>query len=126
MDLFTPGPNVPPPSFDWWMALVLSLFSVVGGLLGSAMRTADLKQPFRKGMWLAEGLTAGFVGMIVMLIGMGAGWKFEYLGAACGIMGLIGSKVAIRIGKAWVIKQVGLNRDDLQAAKDLTNDDNRS
>lgn len=122
MDLFTPGPGVPPADFNWWMALILTTFSVVAGLLGSAMRTADTKQPFRLGMWLAEGLTAGFVGVIVMLIGMGAGWKFEYLGAACGIMGLIGSKVAIQLGKAFLIKQAGLTASDIQAAKDVSND----
>lgn len=122
MDLFTPGPNVPPATFDWWLAAILSLFSLAGGLVGSAMRTADRKEPFKLSLWLTEGASAGFIGMIVMLAGMGAGMKFEYLGAACGIMALIGSKAAMQVLKAIALKRANITRDDIQAAKELTDE----
>lgn len=121
-NLFTPGPGLPPPDYDWWIALLISGFSFVGGLLGSALRSVDKGQPFKLALWLLEGASAAFVSTIVLLLGIAYGIKLEIVGAICGVTALMGARVVIRIFQSAVFRKWKITTAEVKAVKELTDE----
>lgn len=95
------------------------------GLIGSAMRMADQKERFNVWQWLLEGSSAAVIGVIIMLFCVVWGVRWEVTGALCGIAGLTGAKTALRLIQALVMKKINITSEDVRAAKDLQDENNR-
>lgn len=101
----------PPEPLAWWLkALLYAAFAALGGLLGHIMRAIDKKETIIPIRAVCEGIAAGFVGLLVMLLCMATGLSEQWTGVIVGVCGWLGANATIRILETLVYKKLGLNR----------------
>lgn len=86
-------------------------FAALGGLLGHIMRAMDRKEPINKTRAICEGLAAGFVGMLFMLLCSAMGLSEQWTGVIVGVSGWLGAEASIRIIEEVVYKKLGLRKN---------------
>lgn len=96
------------PQFSWLKVMAYASFAAIGGFLGHLMRTIDAKEKIN---WLRaalEGIAAGFVGLIVMLMCNAMGLPPQWTGVIVGVCGWLGANATIRMLEKMVRKKLGI------------------
>lgn len=100
---------------NWWVkAAAYVTFSAIGGMLGFTMRTMDGKQPFKIWRCIVEGMSAAFVGLLVLLICQATNLGPQWTGVIVGVCGWLGASATIRMIEGLVRKRLGVNADAQQ------------
>lgn len=98
---------------SWWMKMILyALLASFGGFLGHVMRSLDTGEPINCGRALVEGLAAGFVGLLVMLMCSAMNVSEQWTGVIVGVSGWLGANASIRMLERVVFRQLGLEGRD--------------
>ena len=93
---------------DWLTSAGYTLLAALGGLLGYVMREHDQGNPLNAWRALAEGLSSGFVGFLVMLLCFALGFDPLWSGFIVGIFGWLGATVSIRVLERFVYEKLGI------------------
>lgn len=93
----------------WWVKLVSYIFlAFTGGVLGYLMRTLESGQRPNLTRSLIEGLSAGFAGLLILLLCRVGGVGEEMTGVIVGVGGWLGASATIRkLEPLVVFKRVG-------------------
>jgi len=97
-----------PWSLAWLRAVAYTLFAAFGGVMGHLMRTIDKKEKIVWGRAAVEGLAAGFVGLIVLLICGAMELGEQWTGVIVGVSGWLGANATIRMLEGMVRKKLGI------------------
>lgn len=109
---------------DWLTAAGYTLLAAAGGLLGYVMREHDKGNPLTAWRAVAEALSSGFVGFLVMLLCRAMGVDPLWSGFIIGVFGWLGANVTIRLLERIVYERLGIklreNTDKrVEAAKEM-------
>ncbi len=86
-------------------------FSAFGGILGHLMRAVDKKHKITWGRTATEGLAAGFVGLLVLLLCQAMGLSEQWTGVVVGVSGWLGASATIRMLETAVRKRLGVTQE---------------
>lgn len=104
---------------QWWVrGLLYGALATIGGVLGHIMRAVNTTTSITWGRAILEGLAAGFVGLLVMLMCSAASMSDQWTGVIVGVSGWLGANASIRMLEKRVFKQLGL--DAPQDTKDAS------
>jgi hypothetical protein len=99
----------------WWAkAILYAALAAFGGFLGHVMRALDESANISYGRACIEGLAAGFVGLLVMLMCSATSFSDQWTGVIVGVSGWLGANASIRMLEKLVFKKLGIS-NDLQA-----------
>lgn len=99
----------------WWVkAAMYAALASFGGFLGHIMRSLDGSIPISYGRAIIEGLAAGFVGLLVMLMCNAMNLSDQWTGVIVGVSGWLGANASIRMLEKKVFRQLGLIPSDTQ------------
>lgn len=90
-------------------AILYAALATFGGFLGYVMRALDKSTPISYGRACVEGLAAGFVGLLVMLMCNATNMSDQWTGVVVGVSGWLGANTSIRILEKFVLKKLGIN-----------------
>lgn len=112
---------------SWWVkAILYAALATFGGFLGHIMRSLDRSTPVSYSRAIIEGLAAGFVGLLVMLMCNALNLSEQWTGVIVGVSGWLGANASIRMLEKKVFKQLGLATDTdlapLDAPKEKDNE----
>jgi hypothetical protein len=94
---------------NWWVkASVYATLATLGGFLGHVMRSLDKSTPISWGRAAVEGLAAGFVGLLVMLVCNAMSLSDQWTGVIVGVSGWLGANASIRVLEKLVYKKLSL------------------
>lgn len=99
------------PEFNWLKFFAYGAFAGIGGFMGHLMRTLDSR---KKVVWMRawlEGISAGFVGLLVMLACLAMKLSEQWTGVIVGVCGWLGAAVTIRMLENIVRKRFGLAQE---------------
>lgn len=106
---------------SWWVkAILYAMLAVFGGFLGHVMRSIDKAEPISYGRAWVEGLAAGFVGLLVMLMCSAVGLSDQWTGVIVGVSGWLGANASIRMLEKLVFKKLGLDHMGGSSALDTS------
>ena len=95
---------------SWWVkAILYAALATFGGFLGHVMRALDKPIPISYGRACVEGLAAGFVGLLVMLMCNATNMSDQWTGVVVGVSGWLGANASIRMLEKLVFKKLGIN-----------------
>ena len=95
---------------SWWVkAILYAALATFGGFLGHVMRALDKSAPISYGRACVEGLAAGFVGLLVMLMCNATNMSDQWTGVVVGVSGWLGANASIRMLEKLVFKKLGIN-----------------
>ena len=95
---------------SWWVkAILYAALAMFGGFLGHVMRALDKSTPIGYGRACVEGLAAGFVGLLVMLMCNATNMSDQWTGVVVGVSGWLGANASIRMLEKLVFKKLGIN-----------------
>lgn len=98
---------------NWWVrALLYTSLAMLGGFLGQVMRDLDAGKRVRIGRAGIEGVSAGFVGLLVMLICTELALSEHWTGVIVGVSGWLGANASIRMLERVVFKRFGISFGD--------------
>ena len=92
-------------------AVLYAALATFGGFLGHVMRDLDEENPIRYRRAGIEGLAAGFVGLLVMLMCNATNMSDEWTGVIVGVSGWLGANASIRMLEKLVFKKLGITSD---------------
>lgn len=98
--------------------LAYAAFAAIGGVLGHIMRALDRKEAVNKTRAAIEGVSAGFVGLIVMLVCQALNLSEPWTGVIVGVCGWLGANATIRILEVLVYKKLGIHKPVTKRGKD--------
>ena len=102
--------------FNWFLkAAAYAVFSSLGGILGHLMRSVDKKQKITLGRTAMEGLAAGFVGLLVLLLCQAMGLSEQWTGVVVGVSGWLGASATIRMLETAVRKRLSIPKEGQDA-----------
>lgn len=90
-------------------------FASFGGILGHLFRTFHAEQPIHWGKAALEGASAGFVGLLTLLLCQAIGVSEEWTGVIVGLLGWMGANATVKVLELVVLKKLGIhqeNKDD--------------
>lgn len=93
---------------DWLTSFGYVLLAALGGLLGYVMREHDKGNPLKAWRAVAEALSSGFVGFLVMLLCRAIGVDPLWSGFIIGVFGWLGANVTIRLLERIVYERLGI------------------
>lgn len=97
---------------NWFVkAGAYAVFSALGGVLGHLMRSVDKKHKITVGRTAMEGLAAGFVGLLVLLLCQAMNLGEQWTGVVVGVSGWLGASATIRMLETAVRKRLGVNKE---------------
>lgn len=99
------------PSNDpnWWIRFLgYALFAALGGSIGYILRTLDSGQPLSWVKVMAQGVGAGFVGVLVLLACQALSLGEQWTGLTVGVCGWMGANATIVILEKVVFKRLGV------------------
>ena len=95
---------------SWWVkAILYAALAMSGGFLGHVMRALDDSTPISYGRACVEGLAAGFVGLLVMLMCDATSMSDQWTGVIVGVSGWLGANASIRMLEKLVFKKLGID-----------------
>lgn len=100
-----------PDDFWWIKAVAYACFAAFGGLMGHVMRNFDSGESLYWGKALAEGIAAGFVGVLVLLMCQATELSEQWTGVIVGVSGWLGANASIRMLEQVVFKRLGIEPD---------------
>ncbi len=93
---------------DWAASIGYTLLAAIGGLLGYVMREHDKGNPLNGWRALAETVSSGFVGFLVMLLCRAMGLDPLWSGFVVGIFGWLGANASIRMLERFAYEKFGI------------------
>jgi hypothetical protein len=104
---------------SWWVKTILyATLAAFGGFLGHIMRSLDDEDGVSYGRAAIEGLAAGFVGLLVMMMSNEMGFSAQWTGVVVGVSGWLGANASIRMLEKTVFKKLGLDKPDAPSEGD--------
>lgn len=99
---------LPPAVASVWQLILYPLFAALGGLLGCVLRAMDAG--VKVSVWRAviEAISAGFVGVLVMLICQATHLSPQWTGVMVGVCGWLGATASIRLLEQVVRRKLGV------------------
>jgi len=97
------------PQIDWLKYVAYTLLASIGGALGFIMRTIDARLTINWWMVLLNGVAAGFVGFITLLICMASNLSPLWTGVIVGILGWMGANASMGLLSKIAFNKLGLN-----------------
>ncbi|HEY3473409.1 MAG TPA: phage holin family protein [Anaerolineales bacterium] len=102
-------PEQDPSSIPTWLrAVAYILFASFGGIMGHLMRTIDKKEKVVWARAALEGMAAGFVGFLFLLICTEFKLSDQWTGVIVGVSGWLGANVSIRLLENLFRKKLGI------------------
>jgi len=102
---------------SWWVKTALyAALAAFGGFMGHIMRSLDKPTPVSYRRAAVEGMAAGFVGLLVMLMCSAMNLSEQWTGVIVGVSGWLGANASIRILEKRIFKQLGLSTGDTNIA----------
>lgn len=109
---------MPDPFSVWYVKVTAyATFAAFGGFLGHILRTINRNEPIRWGVAAAEGLGAGFVGILVYLACQAMNVPEGWTGVIVGVCGWLGASATIAMLEALVRKRLGIDGSPSDADK---------
>jgi hypothetical protein len=106
----------------WWAkAILYAALAAFGGFLGHVMRALDESANVSYGRACVEGLAAGFVGLLVMLMCSATNFSDQWTGVIVGVSGWLGANASIRVLEKLVFKKLGIASDLSESAPPRSN-----
>lgn len=97
--------------WTWWLrAVAYTLFASFGGVMGHLMRSIDAKEKADWPRATLEGASAGFVGLIVLLICQALELSEQWTGVTVGVSGWLGANATIRMLEGLVRDKLGIDK----------------
>ena len=94
----------------WWIKLTsYVVLAIIGGILGYLMRALESGQKPNIGRFVVEGLSAGFAGLLILLLCRVGGVGEEMTGVIVGVGGWLGASATIRKLEPLVFKRAGVS-----------------
>ena len=101
------------PFSVWYIkALAYAAFAAFGGMMGHALRTINKNQKIHWGRAALEGMSAGFVGVIVMMVCQSANMSEGWTGVTVGVCGWLGASATIQMLETLVRNRLGIGASD--------------
>lgn len=95
---------------SWWVkAILYAALATFGGFLGHVMRALDTSTQISYGRAFVEGMAAGFVGLLVMLMCNATNVSDQWTGVIVGVSGWLGANASIRMLEKLVFKKLGID-----------------
>ena len=95
---------------SWWVkAILYAALATFGGFFFFFLRALDMSTPISFGRACVEGLAAGFVGLLVMLMCNATNMSDQWTGVVVGVSGWLGANASIRMLEKLVFKKLGIN-----------------
>lgn len=94
----------------WIRAIAYTLFASAGGVMGHLMRIIDKKEKINWGRASLEGLAAGFVGFLILLVCQAMDLSEQWTGVIVGVSGWLGANASIRMLEGMVRKRLGIEK----------------
>lgn len=96
----------------WWIKLASYVaLAITGGVLGYLMRALESGQKPSLSRFLVEGFSAGFAGLLILLLCRVGGVGEEMTGVIVGVGGWLGASATIRKLEPLVFKRVGVSNE---------------
>lgn len=96
----------------WWIKLAAYVsLAITGGVLGYLMRTLESGQKPSLARFLVEGFSAGFAGLLILLLCRVGGVGEEMTGVIVGVGGWLGASATIRKLEPLVFKRAGVGNE---------------
>lgn len=109
------GVSMSPQTFEWvpdWIAWArfvgYGAFAASAGTCGHLLRTMDEGKPVKWGRAALEGASAGFVGVLVLLVCQAMALSEEWTGLIVGVSGWLGANATVRLLERIILKKLGL------------------
>lgn len=93
----------------WFKAFAYAAFSSLGGVLGHLMRSLDKPGKISWGRCIVEGIAAGFVGLLVLLMCQAMDLSEQWTGVIVGVSGWLGASATIRMLEIVIRKRLGVD-----------------
>lgn len=101
---------MPDPFSIWYVkTLLYAAFASFGGMMGHLLRTINSNQPIHWGRAALEGMSAGFVGVIVLMACQAANVPEGWTGVTVGVCGWLGASATIQMLESLVRKRLGID-----------------
>lgn len=115
--------NLPDPNNDfWWVRFVgYGAFASFAGMVGHLLRTIDSNEKIIWRRAIVEGASAGFVGVLVLLLCQALGLGEEWTGVIVGVSGWLGANATIQLLEKVIRNKLGVNGP---TAQEFPHDDN--
>lgn len=95
--------------FGWWVrVLAYAAFASIGGFMGHIMRTMNDEKKIHWGRAALEGVSAGFVGLLMLFACQALNLSEQWVGVIVGVSGWLGANATIRILESLVFQKLGL------------------
>ncbi len=91
--------------------LAYSAFAALGGLLGHFVRAVEKRQKIYLWRAVLEGVSAGFVGLLMLFLCDAMGLSKQWTGVIVGVSGWLGPSATIRLLELLVRRKLNLNSD---------------
>ena len=89
--------------------ILYAALAAFGGFFGHVMRDLDKSTPISYGRACLEGLAAGFVGLLVMLMCNATNMSDQWTGVVVGVSGWLGANASIGMLEKLVFKKLGID-----------------
>lgn len=109
------------PSLLWWLkAFAYSAFASLGGFIGHLMRAVDKREKISWARAVLEGVAAGFVGLLVLMLCQAMQLSEQWTGVIVGVSGWLGANASIRMLETLVFKKLGITKPETVQPKEPT------
>ncbi|UVX29657.1 holin [Klebsiella phage VLCpiS6a] len=98
-------------ALSWVEILIFVLFAAVGGCLGYLMRTSGRKEQATIARTVLEGLSAGFLGIVTLLVCRASGLDWIWSGVIVGIFSWLGAEATVMAVIRFVKRKLGIDLD---------------
>ena len=101
-------PYKEPTTWSWISAIAYTALATMGGVLGFLMRSLDKGGPINMYRLVVEGASAGFVGVILMMLCRSFQLSPEWTGVVVGVFGWLGASASIQLIEKLAVAKLGL------------------
>jgi hypothetical protein len=108
-----------PNEFNMAHSVGYAAFAGVGGMVGYVLRTMDANKPVSLRRLCVETMSAGFVGLLAMLVCNAFDLTSNWTGVIVGMSGWLGATASMRLIETVVYKRLGIDHDAVQVAKEM-------
>jgi hypothetical protein len=98
------------PRIMWWIqAFAYAAFAAFGGFMGHLVRTVENGRAISWGRAFLESASAGFVGLIVLMMCQAMELSMQWTGVIVGMAGWLGASATIRLVERVAYKKLGID-----------------
>lgn len=98
-------------ALTWVEIAIFVAFAAIGGGLGYLMRTVGKKEQATVGRAVLEGLSAGFLGVVALLMCRASGLDWVWSGVIVGVFSWLGAEATVFAVIRFVKQKLGIDLD---------------